>query len=77
MSKRSELALGTAEFDDKTEFTISDDDFGFLIDSEGNLKTVFGPDELFDAPPETVQRILDMFGVDSSELIMRAGTTIH
>lgn len=77
MSKISEQAIENNELDDKTEFVISDDDFGFLIDSEGNLKTVFGPDELFDAPPESVQRILDIFGVDSADLIMRAGSTIH
>ena len=77
MSKRSERELSVSEYEDKTEFTVADSDFGFLIDSEGNLKTVFGPDELFDAPPETVQKILDMFGVDSAELIMRAGATIH
>ena len=77
MSKISEQAIENTELDDKTEFVISDDDFGFLIDSEGNLKTVFGPDELFDAPPESVQRILDIFGVDSVDLVMRAGSTIH
>jgi hypothetical protein len=77
MSKITEESLEVNEYDDKTEFTIGDDDFGFLIDGEGKLKTVFGPDGLFDAPPETVQRILDIFGVDSSELILRAGVTIH
>lgn len=76
MSKRIERqeALDLSE---PVEFSIEDSDFGFLIDSEGNLKTVFGPDELFDEPPEAVQKILDMFGVDSAELIMRAGTTLH
>ena len=77
MSKRTEQELSVSEYEDRAEFTVSDSDFGFLIDEEGNLKTVFGPDELFDAPPETVQKILDIFGVDSAELIMRAGVTIH
>lgn len=77
MSKRSEQGLSVSEYEDKTEFKVDDNDFGFLIDSDGNLKTVFGPDELFDAPPESVQKILDMFGVDSAELIMRSGVTIH
>ena len=77
MSKRTEQELSVSEYEDRAEFTVSDSDFGFLIDEEGNLKTVFGPEELFDAPPETVQKILDIFGVDSAELIMRAGATIH
>ena len=77
MSKRTEQELSVTEYDDRTEFTVADSDFGFLIDNEGNLKTVFGPNELFDDPPESVQKILDMFGVDSAELIMRSGATIH
>lgn len=77
MSKRTEQELSVSEYEDRAEFTVADSDFGFLIDEEGNLKTVFGPEELFDAPPETVQKILDIFGVDSAELIMRAGATIH
>ena len=76
MSKRVEQQE-QLDLSDRVEFSIDDSDFGFLIDSEGNLKTVFGPDVLFDTPPETVQQILDLFGVDSSELIMRAGVTIH
>ena len=77
MSKRTEQEDYSEEFSDLTEFDISEDDFGFLIDGEGNLKTVFGPGALYDAPPENVQRILDMFGVDSSELISRSGVTLH
>ena len=76
MSKRSEI-ITENEYEDKTEFNIADDDFGFLIDSDGNLKTVFGPEDLFDAPPENVQKILDMFGVDSTDLLLRSGVTIH
>lgn len=75
MSKRIEEI--TDEYDDKTEFAIADSDFGFLIDGDGNLKTVFGPEVLFDEPPESVQKILDMFGVDSTELLIRSGVTIH
>lgn len=76
MSKRTEQEY-SEEYSDLTEFDIAEDDFGFLIDSNGNLKTVFGPNALYDAPPENVQRILDMFGVDSSDLIARSGVTLH
>jgi len=78
MSKRSEQLLDDSfEFNDRTEFAVEDDDFGFLIDSEGNLKTVFGPEILFDTPPENVLKILEMFGVDTSELMIRSGVTVH
>jgi hypothetical protein len=76
MSKRTEQQY-SEEYNDLTEFDIAEDDFGFLIDSDGNLKTVFGPDVLYDTPPENVQRILDMFGVNSSDLIARSGVTLH
>jgi hypothetical protein len=76
MSKRTEQEY-SEDYNDLTEFDIADDDFGFLIDSEGNLKTVFGPNALYDAPPENVQRILDMFGVGSSDLVAKSGVTIH
>ena len=76
MSKRTEQQY-SEDYNDLTEFDIAEDDFGFLIDSDGNLKTVFGPDVLYDTPPENVQRILDMFGVNSSDLIARSGVTLH
>jgi hypothetical protein len=76
MSKRTEQEY-SEEYNDLTEFDIAEDDFGFLIDSDGNLKTVFGPNALYDTPPENVQRILDMFGVNSSDLIARSGVTLH
>jgi hypothetical protein len=76
MSKRTEQQY-SEDHNDLTEFDIAEDDFGFLIDSDGNLKTVFGPDVLYDTPPENVQRILDMFGVNSSDLIARSGVTLH
>jgi hypothetical protein len=76
MSKRTEQEY-SEEYNDLTEFDIAEDDFGFLIDSDGNLKTVFGPNALYDTPPENVQRILEMFGVNSSDLIARSGVTLH
>lgn len=76
MSKRTEQEY-SEDYNDPTEFGIADDDFGFLIDSEGNLKTVFGSNALYNSPPENVQRILDMFGVASSDLVAKSGVTIH
>lgn len=78
MSKRSaEEDISLSDNDELNEFNIDENDFGFLIDGEGNLKTVFGPDDLFGEPPEAVQKILDMFGVSSAELALRSGTTLH
>ena len=78
MSKRTmEDDITISEAEELGEFTVDENDFGFLIDCEGNLKTVFGPNDLFAGPPEAVQKILDMFGVTSAELAMRSGTTLH
>ena len=78
MSKRSmEEDISLSVNEDLGEFDIDENDFGFLIDGEGNLKTVFGPNDSFSAPPEAVQKILDMFGVSSTDLAMRSGTTLH
>ena len=78
MSKRSmEEDISLSVDDELGAFDIDENDFGFLIDGEGNLKTVFGPNDSFTAPPEAVQKILDMFGVSSTDLAMPIGTTLH
>lgn len=78
MSKRSmEEDISLSVNEELGEFDIDENDFGFLIDGEGNLKTVFGPNDSFNAPPEAVQKILDMFGVSSADLAMPIGTTLH
>jgi len=51
------------EFDDDDNF--SPNDFGFIIDSDGNLKTLMIPEHLMEDPPEEVKAILEMFGIDN------------
>jgi hypothetical protein len=50
------------EFDDDN---FSPNDFGFIIDSNGNLKTLMIPEHLMEDPPEEVVAILEMFGIDN------------
>jgi hypothetical protein len=73
----SGFSMEELELDQDIDLNIEDDDFGFLIDSEGNLKTVFGCDDLFDDPPENVVKILEIFGIGSARNLSRAGITIH
>ncbi len=47
------------------EDEFSADDFGFVIGFDGQLKSVIIPEHLMDDPPEEVQLILNMFGIDS------------
>lgn len=46
------------EFDD-----ISDDDYGFVFDSEGNVKFLFVPDNLPFKPPKNILKIMKILGV--------------
>jgi len=82
MSKRTENEDNSEEWtiedlDQNSDLRIEDDDFGILLDSEGNLKTVFGTDDLFENPPENVVKILEIFGIANAASLARAGVTIH
>lgn len=81
MSKRSEGGDQNSEWSledlEQADLSIEEDDFGFLVDSEGNLKTIFGGEELFDDPPENVVKILAIFGIGNARSLSRAGITIH
>lgn len=67
----SDLSEIPEYFDDDDDF-YSEDDFEFIIDSEGELKSVAIPPHLIDCPPESVQVILELFGIDDiKELAQR------
>jgi hypothetical protein len=40
-------------------------DFGFIISSDGSLKSLMIPENLMEDPPEEVQLILEMFGIEN------------
>ncbi len=55
------------EFENETS-----DDFEFVISANGDLKSVVIPPEFIDSPPERVQIILEIFGIDNiKELVHR------
>jgi hypothetical protein len=60
MSKRVEIEIEEvdAEYQD-----IGDDDYGFVFDSDGNLKYAFIPTILPNKPPKTIQKIMKVLGV--------------
>jgi len=69
MSKRSTLEVpepesNTLELEETDDLDIDKTDIGFLLDQDGNLKTVFGPEEGFTNPNEVVAAILEILGVD-------------
>jgi hypothetical protein len=45
----------------------SPDDFGFIIGPDGELKSMMYPEHLMEDPPEEIQAILSIFGIDRIE----------
>jgi hypothetical protein len=42
---------------------IGDDDYGFIFDSEGNLKYAFIPEIVPNRPPKNIAKIMKILGV--------------
>lgn len=54
---------------------IADDDYGFIFSADGELKSVFLPDQ-FGEVPEKIQKILELFGINDVDNI-DGSQTIH
>jgi hypothetical protein len=63
MTKRIEL--NEAEYEEALldDQDIGEDDYGFVFDSEGNVKFVFVPDNLPFKPPKNIMKILKILGI--------------
>jgi 5'-3' exonuclease len=57
------------------EKEIADTDFGFIIDSSGELKTVFFPEDYSGLMPKKIKEVLYLMGVDDPDSL--AGITLH
>ncbi len=60
MTKRAEIEIEEADLDYQD---IGDDDYGFIFDSEGNLKYAFIPEIVPDKPPKSIAKIMKILGV--------------
>jgi hypothetical protein len=64
MSKLSEeLAVEDGLYDND----IGDEDYGFIFGPNGELKSVFLPDNLPFKTPDNIQKILELFGINDPE----------
>jgi hypothetical protein len=61
------------EIDDEYE----DGDYGFILGSDGELKSMFAPDEFFLEPPPKVKRILKILGIKDINTAWDGDETIH
>lgn len=55
---------------------IEDDDYGFILDRDGNLKSVFLPENTDDIPDKVLE-ILELFEIDSIESLAHPTVTVH
>jgi hypothetical protein len=60
MTKRAEIEIQEADVDYQD---IGEEDYGFIFDSEGNLKYAFIPEVVPDKPPKTIAKIMKVLGV--------------
>lgn len=68
------LELLESDIDDLDD--ISDEDYGFILDQEGNLKSVFLPEDTSEIP-DKVMEILELFEIDSIESLASPAVTLH
>lgn len=59
--------LVAVEIEEYQEEEYNQDDFGFIIGPDGSLKSVMYPEHLMDDPPQEIQAILSVFGINSFE----------
>lgn len=48
---------------------ITDDDYGFIFGPDGELKSVFLPDNIPFKTPKNIQKLLKLFGINDLENI--------
>jgi hypothetical protein len=73
MSKLSEeLAIEDGMYN---ENDIGDEDYGFILGPNGELKSVFLPDVVPFKPPKNISKIFKLFGIRDPEQL--ANTTLH
>jgi hypothetical protein len=46
---------------------ISDEDYGFILGPDGELKSVFLPDNMPFKQPKNIRKIFKMFGINDAE----------
>jgi len=63
------------EEEDFSEEDFREGDYGFIIDPEGNLKSMMFPEDLMEDPPKTIRKILKIFGITDINVVTEK--TLH
>jgi len=67
--------MSTHDNMEKFDLDDEDDDFGFIISSDGELKSMMIPEELMADPPPEIEKILNIFGIKNIHIL--DGRTLH
>jgi|GEM_PF-6116783 len=67
--------MSTQQDVEKFDLDDEDDDFGFIISADGELKSMMIPEELMDDPPPEIEKILNIFGIKNIHIL--DGRTLH
>lgn len=76
MSKLASKQLDREEVLEEFEDDIGDNDYVFVLGEDGQLKTIFLPDDVPMSAPENVQTILTMFGINDIDSVCK-NPTLH
>lgn len=57
------------DFEDIDDDDIEETDYVFVLNSDGELKTLIFPEDLMEDPPREVQKILRLLGVKNIHLM--------
>jgi hypothetical protein len=79
MSKRTtsdDIESAMKDFYENKTHEIEDTDCGILLDINGNLKSLFGPDELFADPSDLMLKLFEVLGINDPGRFQPAHT-IH
>ena len=71
----TKLAEELAFEDGLYDTDISNEDYGFIFGPDGELKSVFLPENLPFNTPENIQKIFEIFGITDPEQL--DNTTLH
>lgn len=60
------------------DYEIEDQDYGFIIGANGELKHLFTPDDFYLEPPPLVKKILKLLGIkDINAVSFDGNDTVH
>jgi hypothetical protein len=57
------MQVNSQEEDISDDEEISEEDYGFIIGADGEIKHIFTPNEFYLDPPTTVKKILKILGI--------------